>query len=125
MKVAPAKGPDGKAVPMPPAPSIGYFLSLTASGTFHTDIKGTPDKKVHTSDGTWKLANGKITLYFLKRDGKPDTSEPRTRVLAVSKDGKSLTTVLEGQMQVRGPKGETKLPKGFTPPKVTLTFTRN
>ncbi len=125
MKVTPAKGPDGKAIPMPPAPSIGYFLTLTAQGTFHTDIKGTPDKKVHTSDGTWKLANGKITLFFVKRDGKLDKSEPRTRVLTISKNGQTMTTIMEGQMQVKGPKGETALPKGFTAPKVVLMFTRN
>lgn len=114
---------SAKLEPMPGPPGlVVYTLEIRKDGTYFTRITGTPDNKPHTAEGTWRRVGSKTTLTVQKRDGKPDTSEPKTRVLTMSADGKSLTTPMEGQVTARGPNGETTPPKGFVPPKISLLF---
>lgn len=126
MSVTPGRTPDGKPIEMPNnAPKVVYELELKKDGSYLTVIKGAPDGKTHTSSGKWTRSGNKYTLTVQMRDGKPDTSEPRTRILELSKDGKTLTTSMQGQLRVQAVDGKGgQPPKGFVPPKITLVFTR-
>lgn len=126
MVVTPGKTPDGKPIAMPNnAPKVVYELELKKDGSYFTTIKGAPDGKTHTSNGKWTRNGSKFTLTVQMRDGKPDTSEPKVRVLELSKDGKTLTTSMQGQLRVQAADGKGgEPPKGFVPPKITLVFTR-
>lgn len=126
MVVTPGKTPDGKPITMPSnAPKVIYDLELRKNGTYFTTIKGAPDGKTHTSSGKWTRTGSKLTLTVQMRNGKPDTSEPRVRILELSKDGKTLKTSMQGQLRVEAADGKGgKLPKGFVPPKIDLVFAR-
>lgn len=127
MVVTPGKTPDGKPIEMPSnAPKVVYELEIKKDGSYFTTIKGAPDGKTHTSSGKWTRSGNKFTLTVQMRDGKPDTSEPRVRVLEMSRDGKTLTTSMQGQLKVQAADGKGgQPPKGFVPPKISLVFKRS
>ena len=97
----------------PKTPSL--TLELRADKTYKAAQAGTPDGKEHTSEGTWKLEGDTLKLLPLKRDGKAaggDGAKPR--VYTLSKDGKTLSLDLAGQLQISA--------KGATNPKAMPRF---
>lgn len=120
------KGADGKLVPVQGAPpNVSYKMIVKKDGTFFTTLNGTPDKKPHTTEGKWTLKGTQVTLTIEKRDGKPDKSEPRTRILVLDPTGKRMATSLQQQTMVTGPDGKpVKPPPGMTPPAVMIVFVR-
>lgn len=117
---------DGKpiegAVPKPPP--MKYTMTLSANGSFTTSVS-LPNGQKSTTTGKWTRSGNTVTMNIEMRDGKPNKEEPRRRVMTLSRDGRTLSTSLEGQMTMRNEKGETRpLPPGIKPPVITLIFSR-
>lgn len=114
--LVPGPGQPGQPLPGDPGKLV-YRLTLRTNGTYLTVLENSPDKKRHTTEGTWTRKGATMTLTVSKRDGKPDRSEPRTRILNLSKDGKSISTQLDASVSANAP-------KGVQPPKVLIVFKR-
>ncbi|HVT14491.1 MAG TPA: hypothetical protein VHE55_19680 [Fimbriimonadaceae bacterium] len=76
--------------------SMVITLTMKADKTYSASVSGTPGAD-NADTGTWKQAGNKITMTGSKPGpgGKPDV-----QTLVLSKDGKSMTMTLPGQMGV-------------------------